>query len=105
MTSWKNFYSGIKNYRFSIILIISLILGSVTGYLLGPKSIYLKPFGDVFLNLMFTVVVPLVFFSISSAIASMSTISELWRVISRMFIVFLLMGFVAAIYMLMVVKI
>ena len=54
---------------------------------------------------MFTVVVPLVFFSISSAIASMASITELWRVISRMFIVFILMGFVAAIYMLVVVKI
>ncbi|MCK7479634.1 MAG: dicarboxylate/amino acid:cation symporter, partial [Candidatus Moduliflexus flocculans] len=31
-----------------------------------------KPLGDIFLNLLFTVIVPLVFFSISSTVASMT---------------------------------
>ncbi len=99
------FFQGIKNYRFSIILLIALLLGSLTGVFLGPKAIYLKPFGDIFLNMMFTVVVPLVFFSISSAIAGMAALNQLWRVISRMLIIFFIMSLIAALFMLIVVKI
>lgn len=94
----------LKHYRFSIILISSLLLGSLTGYFLGPKSAVLKPFGDIFLNLMFTVVIPLVFFSISSAIAGLATQHQVWKVISRMIIIFLMMGLIAAFYMLIIVK-
>ena len=46
----------------------TMILGIVAGCLLGAfwkDAAVLKPLGDVFINLMFCVVVPMVFFSIS----------------------------------------
>lgn len=72
----------LKQWRFTFILICSVIGGALLGYYIGPKAQNLKPLGDVFLNLLFTAVVPLVFFSLSSAIASNSDIKRLGRMMA-----------------------
>lgn len=51
----------LKNYRFPIILLSSVIIGSILGINMGAQAEVIKPLGDIFLNLMFTLVVPLVF--------------------------------------------
>ena len=43
--------SFLKSYKFSIILIISIVIGSVIGLVMKEYSVVLKPFGDIFLNL------------------------------------------------------
>ncbi|HXV27721.1 MAG TPA: dicarboxylate/amino acid:cation symporter, partial [bacterium] len=63
-----------------------------------------KPLGDIFLNLLFTAVVPLVFFSISSAIAGMSDLKKLGRILFWMILIFMITGIVSALLMLSVVK-
>ncbi|HVV69740.1 MAG TPA: dicarboxylate/amino acid:cation symporter [Gammaproteobacteria bacterium] len=97
-------HKKLQSYLFLIILIVAILLGSMTGYWLGDKAVVLKPLGDIFLNLMFTVVVPLVFFSISAAIASMGELKQVWKVISNMFLTFIFTGIVAAAFMIFVVK-
>ena len=89
----------LKAYGFSIILIISIILGSLLGIIYKKDAIVFKPFGDVFLNLLFTTIVPLVFFSISSAVASMTNIHRLGKIISAMILVFVVTGLIASIIM------
>lgn len=91
-------------YVFPIILFGSLILGGLTGFVLGDKAHYLKPFGDIFLNLIFTTIVPLIFFSITSAIAGAGSLEKLGKIIAAMAIVFLLTNLIAAVYALVVVK-
>ena len=88
-----------KAYGFSIILIISIILGSLLGIIYKKDAIVFKPFGDVFLNLLFTAIVPLVFFSISSAVASMTNIRRLGKIISAMILVFVVTGLIASVIM------
>jgi Na+/H+-dicarboxylate symporter len=69
MTEMKNMRPPfIRSYGFSIILIISIALGSFLGMIFKKEDIVFKPFGYIFLNLLFTVIIPLVFFSISSAV-------------------------------------
>lgn len=63
----------LKNYRFPIILLSSVIIGSILGISMGTQAEVIKPLGDIFLNLMFTLVVPLVFFATTSAIANMGS--------------------------------
>jgi Na+/H+-dicarboxylate symporter len=92
-----------KNYYFPLFLIISIIAGSITGYVMGAHALVLKPLGDIFLNLLFTVVVPLVFFSISSAVAHMGQLQKIFRIISAMFFTFIFTGIIAAIFMICVV--
>ena len=98
-------YKALKPYIFSLCLILSIVLGGLTGYLLGPQSQYLKPLGDIFINLIFTTIVPLIFFSISSAIARTGSVGKLGKIISYMCIVFLGTGLLAALYSLGVVLI
>ena len=71
---------------------------------MGEKAEVLKPFGDIFLNLMFTLVIPLVFFSVTSAIANMDSAGRFKKVMSSTFFVFLGTGLIAALTMVGVVK-
>jgi Na+/H+-dicarboxylate symporter len=95
----------LKSYRLSIILLVSIIAGAGVGFKLGPEAAVLKPLGDIFLNLLFVTVVPLVFFSISSAIAGMPDVRRLGRIMLWMIIVFILTGIAASIVMIMAVKV
>lgn len=90
----KHFWN---NYKSSLILLISIILGGILGVILGPKAVILKPFGDLFLNLMFTIIVPLVFFSVTSAIGNMSEIKRLGKIMGSIFLVFTCTAIIAAI--------
>lgn len=90
----KSFF---KNYKFSIILLGSIILGAIIGVLLGSKALVLKPFGDLFLNLMFMVIIPLVFFSVTSAIANMKGMKRLGKIMASTFVVFLCTALAASV--------
>ena len=67
-----------KNYRFMAIMIGSMILGAIVGWIwpvvldadgntVSAGATVIKPLGTVFINMMFCIVVPLVFASISGA--------------------------------------
>ncbi|MED1600004.1 dicarboxylate/amino acid:cation symporter [Alkalihalophilus marmarensis] len=88
-----------KAYRFPLFLIAAIIIGSILGVLLGERAEVLKPLGDIFLNLMFTIVVPLVFFSISAVIANMSNLKRLGTIMTWMMIVFIVTGIISSIVM------
>lgn len=92
-------------YRFSIILIGAIIIGSFIGVHFGEKAKVLKPLGDLFINGMFTIVVPLVFVTISSSISSMSDMTRLKSILKNLILVFVSTGAVAAIIILIIVNI
>lgn len=94
-----------KSYRFPIILIISIVIGSIIGIVFGEKAVVLKPFGDIFLNLMFTAVVPLVFVTISSAVGSMVNMKRLGKILGSMFALFVITGLIAGILIIFIVKV
>ena len=91
--------SFLKSYGFSLILIISIITGAFLGIIYKKEAASLKPLGDIFLNLLFTVIAPLVFFSISSAVAGMQNIRRLGKIMSAMIFVFVLTGLIASVVM------
>jgi len=90
-----------RAYGFSLLLLISVIIGAIIGIICGRDAAVLKPFGDIFLNLLFTVIVPLVFFSISSVVATMKNIRRLGKILSAMLLVFIVTGIIASVVMLM----
>ena len=95
----------LRNYAFSIILVASISFGALLGVLLQEKSVLLKPFGDVFLNLLFTSVVPLVFFSISSAVAGITNAERLKKIMIYMILIFAATGIISSVLMIAAVKI
>ncbi len=94
----------LKNYAFSLILIGSIMTGSVIGLILKEKAVILKPFGDIFLNLLFMIVVPMVFFSISSAVAGMSDVRRLGKILFWMLLIFVVTSFFSSLLMVAAVK-
>ena len=90
----------IKSYGMPLLLLLSIIIGSILGIILGSDAVILKPFGTVFLNLMFTIVVPLVFCTISSSIANMLNLKRLKKILKYVFIVFIITSLISAILML-----
>lgn len=94
-----------KAYRFPIILICGIVIGCIIGAVMGKDAVVLKPLGDLFLNAMFMVVVPLVFTTVCSAVASMSSMERLGKVMRSLVVVFLVTGAIAAVIMLVTVTI
>ncbi|WP_075983273.1 dicarboxylate/amino acid:cation symporter [Bacillus massilinigeriensis] len=86
-----------KNYKSTIILLLSILIGGAAGAIYGTDATIVKPFGDLFLNLMFTIIVPLVFFSIASAIANMTEMKRLGKIMASIIIVFLATALVSAV--------
>ncbi len=97
--------SFLKNYGQSLTLLIAIGIGSLLGILLKERAVILKPLGDIFLNLLFTIVVPLVFFSIASTMAGMSDMRRLGKILGWMIVIFVVTGVIAAVIMIIGVKI
>ena len=87
-----------KNYRGPIFLLAGLIIGGLCGAFFGTKVDVVKPLGDLFLNLMYMVLIPLVFFSISSAISGMTNVTRLGKILGTTIMVFLGTSLIAAIF-------
>ena len=86
----------LKNYKSTLILLGAIILGAIVGLVFGEKATVLSPFGDIFINLMFVVIVPLIFLTITSAIIKMESPKRLGKIMTRIIIVFAIMSVVAA---------
>ena len=93
-----------KNYKFPLILFTSIILGCILGIIFGEDAIKLKPLGTIFINMLYVVVIPLVFFTISSSISSIKSLKKVGKIFKVMFIVFIITSAIAAIFTLLGVK-
>lgn len=61
-------------------IFIGLFLGALTGFVLGPEAIYLKPLGTIFLSLINMIIVLLVLSSMTVGITSIHDPKKLGRV-------------------------
>lgn len=87
----------LKNYKSTIILISAIIVGVIVGLIFKGDASVLKPFGDIFLNLLLMVIVPLIFTTITTAICKMESPKRLKKIISRIFLAFIIVSTIAAI--------
>lgn len=84
-----------RNYGSILLLLIGISVGSLIGIFFPHFVNNLKPIGDIFLNLLFVSVIPLVFFAITSSVANIEGDSVLRRIVGMMSVVFV-MGIVVA---------
>lgn len=87
----------LKNYKSSLILLSCIILGGIIGLFIGEEVRVFEPIGNLFLNLIFTLLVPIVFFSISSAIANISSSKKLGKILGVTIIVFAITAVIAGV--------
>ena len=85
----------LKNYKSMIILLGAIILGGIVGLIWGEGASVLSPFGDLFLNMLLIVVVPLIFLTITSSIYKMKQPKRIGKILGITFLVFLLTSVVA----------
>ena len=104
-----------KNYGFLLLMLLGIGAGCVVGAIfpvvkdgageiIAPGATVLEPLGTVFINLMFCVVVPMVFCSICSAIAKMDSAGRAGKIMGITLGVFVATACVAAVLMYGVVR-
>ncbi len=96
--------SFFSNYWFIICMLVAIVAGTILG-LNWPGATVLAPLGDLFINMMFCVVVPMVFVSISSAIANMKTAGRAGKLMMTTVVSFLITAAIAAVIMYVIVRI
>ncbi|MBN1774076.1 MAG: dicarboxylate/amino acid:cation symporter [Deltaproteobacteria bacterium] len=97
---WRAF---LASWTLPLAMLVAISAGSAAGAWWGPGAKALQPLGDLFLNLMFTLVVPLVFCSIASAVSNMSSLRRLGKIAARMLAIFVVTGLFAAVLALVLV--
>ena len=96
--------SFLRSYRFSLILLASMAIGCLLGHFRPTWAEPIRPLGDLFLRGLFMIIVPLIYFSIASAVAAMSSTRRLFGVLGTMIVVFTVAGIIAASVMLVAVR-
>ena len=100
----------LKNYGFIICMLVGIVAGCVVGALfpvvkdaqgavISKGATVLEPLGTVFINLMFCIVVPMVFCSIASAIANMESAKKAGKIMGVTLGTFFVTAGIAAVIM------
>ncbi|KLE34034.1 dicarboxylate/amino acid:cation symporter [Aurantiacibacter luteus] len=76
-------------------VVAALILGIVVGYFWGPEAESIKIIGDIFVAFIKMLVVPLIFFSLVSGVASIGDLRKLGSVGWRALLLFVVTGQIA----------
>lgn len=83
------------NYKQTIILLVAIIIGAIVGFIFKEKVVILKPLGDIFINLMFVIIIPLVFLTISTSISKMQQPKRLGKIMGATIFVIIVTSIVA----------
>ena len=104
-----------RNYAFLAVMLGSMILGSVVGWIfpqvkdaegtvIQSGATVLKPLGTLFINMMFCIVVPMVFASIAGSIATMKSRKRAGKIMGTTILTFVITGAIAAAIMIVLMK-
>lgn len=93
-----------KNYRFLVILISCMIAGAVVGWFFPSFGHSIAFLGKIFINMMFCIVVPMVFASIAGAVANMQSRQRAGKIMGTTILTFLITGALAAVIMFALMK-
>ena len=85
----------LSNYKSTIILLVAIIVGAIVGIIFQEKATILSPLGDIFLNLLLVVIVPLIFLTITTSIAKMKTPKRLGKIMITIVCVFVVTSIIA----------
>ena len=87
----------LSNYKSTIVLLVAIIVGAIVGIVFQEKATILSPLGDLFLNLLLVIVVPLIFLTITTSISKMQQPKRLGKIMITIIGVFLFTSIIAVI--------
>ena len=85
----------LSNYKSTIILLVSIIIGAIVGFIFKEKATVLSPLGDIFLNLLLVVITTLIFLTITRSISKMKSPKRLGKIVGATFLVFIITSIIA----------
>lgn len=85
----------LKNYKSTLILLGSIIIGTIIGLVFKEKAKVLAPFGDLFLNLLLVIIVPLIFLTITTSIGKMKQPKRIGKILVTILLVFIFTSLVS----------
>ena len=85
----------LSNYKSTIILLVAIIVGAIVGIIFKDDATVLSPLGDIFLNLLLVVIIPLIFLTITTSIAKMKTPKRLGKIMVSIVVVFVITSILA----------
>ncbi len=85
----------LSNYKSTIILLVAIIVGAIVGVIFKEKATVLKPLGDIFLNLLLVIIVPLIFLTITTSIAKMKSPKRVGKIMITIIAVFVITSIIA----------
>ena len=94
----------LKNYGFIIAMLTGIAAGCVVGLVWPEFAGNLKPLGELFTNMMFCLVVPMVFCSIASAIANMPSMKRAGKVMGVTLATFFTTAAIASVIMYVIIR-
>ena len=105
-----------RNYAFLAVMLGAMILGSIVGWIfpqeldaegnvISTGATVLEPLGTLFLNMMFCIVVPMVFSSIAGSVATMKSRKRAGKIMGTTVLTFVITGAIAAVIMIVIMKI
>lgn len=86
-----------SSYKQTLLLLGGIVTGGAIGFIWPGTAPYFKPVGDIFMNLLFVLIVPLVFFSVSNSVANLTRRNMLGKMLGSSFSIWLLMLLIAAV--------
>lgn len=95
----------IKNYKSTLILLGAIIIGTIVGLIFGEEASVLTPFGDLFLNLLLVIIVPLIFLTISTSIGKMKQPKRIGKILGTIVGVFVVTSLISVLVGLGVTKV
>lgn len=85
----------LKNYKSYLILIGSIIIGTIMGLIFKEKASIVSPLGDLFLNMLLVIVVPLIFLTLSTSIGRMKQPKRIGKILGTIILVFVFTSIVS----------
>ena len=87
----------LKNYKSTLILVAATIVGVIVGLVFKDVGVMVKPLGDIFINLLLVIIVPLIFLTITTSISKMSSPKRLGKIMVTTLVMFLITSLVSVI--------
>ncbi len=85
----------IKNYKSTLILLGSIIIGTIIGLIFKEKAQVLSPFGDLFLNLLLVIIIPLIFLTLTTSIGKMKQPKRIGKILGAIIAVFVITSLIS----------
>lgn len=94
-----------KNYKSMFFLLVGIILGGVIGVIFKEKASVLAPFGNLFINMLLVIIVPLIFLTISTSIGSMNAPKRFGKIVVTTILVFVVTSVISTLIGLMFTRV